>query len=227
MKDITNAIEALKNGDDSAFEAIFNEYKNDLFFFALKITKNKEIAEEVVQETFLAMYQSIEKLQNIDGFKSWLFSICHNQCYKYIKKETADVLLDEDTFNIVLETSSDGSSELPEELLEAEMLKNIMTEMFDSLPPSQREAMILYYYKEMPVSDISDIMQVPVGTVKSYLNYGRKKIRQSVGDYEKANNVRLHGVSIFALMHFLQNGGENSSISSDLMTNLIKNKNFL
>ena len=222
----TDAIEALKNGDDSAFEIIFNEYKNDLFFFALKITKSREIAEEVVQETFLAMYQSIEKLQNIDSFKSWLFSICHNQCYKYIKKENNDVLLDEDTFNIVLETSSDGSSDLPEELLEAKMLKSIMVEMFDSLPQSQREAMILYYYKEMPVSDISDIMQVPVGTVKSYLNYGRKKIKQSVGDYEQANNVRLHGVSMFALMHLLQNGSENSSISSDFISNLIKSKNF-
>lgn len=79
-------IERAKQKNNEAFEIIYNEYKNDLYFFALKATKNQQSAEDAVQDTVIEMFKSIENLQQPQYLKSWLLGICNNVCHKQFQK---------------------------------------------------------------------------------------------------------------------------------------------
>lgn len=212
MTDIKDLVIKLKNGDAEAFEQLYEKYKNDVYFFAFKLTKNETAAEDVVQDTFLEVFNSINKLEKPESFKSWLFSICHHKCYAKNRKESKEMLLSEDNDFIFDDIADEDTETMPEELLESNAFKEIIENMFDTLPETQREAMILYYYKELSVSQIAEIMECSQGTVKSYLNYGRKKMKACVEKFEKDNNIKLHSFSPALLLVLLFNNHSPSEL---------------
>lgn len=86
MRDESHLIEMVKQKDEEAFELIYNEYSNLIYYIAFSIVKNKEDAEEVVQDTFLNMLKSIETYSGKNKFKQWLMQIARNLSYNKVTR---------------------------------------------------------------------------------------------------------------------------------------------
>lgn len=193
-----------QNGDSKSMNILFNEFYNDVYYFALKTVKSEDIACDVTQETFIEIIRTINNLQEPVAFVTWMKQITYHQCTRYFKKKK-DVLVDEDEDgNTIFDTLKEDRVEfIPDEALEQKEFKETILEIIDSLSEEQRSAIMMYYFDELSVKEIAEIQGVSEGTVKSRLNYGRKAIKNSVEEYEKKNGVKLHALPFFPLFKWL------------------------
>lgn len=197
-------VTAAQSGDGDAMNALFSEFYNDVYYFALKTVKDEDLAGDITQESFVEIINTIGDLKEPAAFVKWMKQITYHQCTRYFKKKK-DVLVDEDeegntVFDIVAEERTEF---IPDEALDQKDFQKTILAMLDELSEEQRAATLLYYYDELSVKQIAEIQGVSEGTVKSRLNYARKSIKNSVETYEKKNNVKLHSFAFLPFMFWL------------------------
>ena len=169
---LIKTVTAAQRGDVGAINTLFNEYYNDVHYFAYKTVKDAHLADDITQETFIEVIRTIKNLEAPAAFVSWLNKIAYHQCSRYFRKKR-DVLAPEDeNGNSPLDSIEEENSEfIPDEALEKEELRRTIMTMLDTLTEEQRSAVILRYYDELSVKEIAKIQGVSEGTVKSRLNY--------------------------------------------------------
>jgi len=177
------------------FEEVAMEHIDSLYNMALRLVFNKEEAEDLVQETYLKAYRFFNTFQKGTNIKAWLFKILRNTFInKYRKKvATPGELFYEDieTLNSTVTYEQEGKTGELTDTLESKYndLGNIMEDdvkhAIDSLPIEYREAILLSDVEELSYQDIAEITNVPIGTVKSRLNRGRKLLQKSLWEYAK------------------------------------------
>lgn len=167
-------VQQFLDGDVQAFNQIFLHYRNAVHFFALRISNSSADAEEIVQDTFTAIYQNIDSLQNVDSFHSWLFSIVYNKSINLVNKNNNQPSIE---INPVLENIFPNSIQLEEQVLTKEAVSVIETS-FDQLPDNLRYIAILYYLYDLKVKEIATILEISEGTVKSRLSTIRSKTKR-------------------------------------------------
>lgn len=197
-------VKAMQAGDQSAAGQLYEASYQDIYYFIFKTVKEKELAEDLTQDTFIKIMENIGNLQEPEAFQGWSRQIAYHCCTAYFRKHK-ELLADEnEDGDTVFDTLTEENEEfIPHEALDKEDLKKTILAMIDSLPQEQRSALLLRYYEELPVSQIARIQGVSEGTVKSRLNYGRKCVRKSVEDYEKKNGIKLHSFAILPLLLWL------------------------
>ena len=196
-------VTSAQSGKSEAMNELFSEFYNDVYYFALKTVKDSEIACDITQETFIEIINTIDKLKEPVAFVTWMKQITYHQCTRYFKKKK-DVLVDEDEdgntlFDSLVDESEDS---VPAEVYEKEEFRKTILGMIDELSEEQRSAVMMYYFDEMPVGEISKVQEVSEGTVKSRLNYARKAIKKSVESYEAKYGIKLHGIAFMPLFRF-------------------------
>lgn len=196
-----------QQGDNEALNSLFNEFYNDLYYFALKTVKDDETALDVTQEAFVEIINTLGNLKEPAAFVTWAKQITYHQCTRYFKKKK-DVLVDEDEDgNTVFDTLKEENAEfIPDEALDKADFKKTVMAILDELSEEQRSATMMYYFDEMSVRQIAEIQGVSEGTVKSRLNYARKAIKNSVEEYEKKHNIKLHAIPFFPFFKWLFEG---------------------
>ena len=205
-KDVLTPIVAkAQQGDSEALDALFKETYNDVYYFALKTVKDETLAADITQETFITIFQNLQKLNDPVAYPAWSRQITYRHCLQYLKKQNRETVADENEDGSTLFDSieEDRTEFIPEDDLDQDDFKKTIMAMVDSLPEEQRTAVLLYYYDELSVKQIAEIQNVTEGTVKSRLNYGRKAIKSSVDDYEKKHNIKLHCAGVFPLLAWL------------------------
>ncbi|WP_055070175.1 sigma-70 family RNA polymerase sigma factor [Clostridium massiliamazoniense] len=168
--EIKDKVKKAIKGDDEAFEYIINSCKEKLYRTAFAYVKNEEQALDIVQETVYKAYISIGKLKNPEYFNIWITRILINNALTIIKKNSKVVYLDNDELiNSVIanEVNSDEKIYIWQALEELEL--------------KHREVIVLKYFDDLTVTEIAGVLGYPVGTVKTYLNKGLKKLREFVG----------------------------------------------
>jgi RNA polymerase sigma-70 factor (ECF subfamily) len=161
-------------GDEVAFEALFHQYKNLVYKTAYLMLESRKDAEDALQEIFLKVHQSLSSYQPAKGaFTTWLHRITVNYCLNRRRKRRF-FLFSLDLFSATLRW--EGRS--PEDQVADQALEEALGKLSDKL----RVVVILRYYHELPYAEISTILDVPVGTVKSRLNSALKKLRLRLGD---------------------------------------------
>ena len=201
---LIRVVTAAQGGDNEALNTLFNEFYNDVYYFALKTVKDSDLACDITQETFVEIINTLDKLQEPAAFVTWMKQITWHQCTRYFKKKK-DVLVDEDEEgNTIFDTLAEDKAEfIPDEALDQQDFRKTILGMIDQLSEEQRAATMLYYFDELSVKQIADIQGCSEGTVKSRLNYARKSIKASVEAYEKKNGVKLHCVGVLPLLLWL------------------------
>ena len=184
-----------ENNRRKEFEDIAMEHVDSLYSMAIRLVFNKEEAEDLVQETYLKAYRFFNTFQKGTNIKAWLFKILRNT---FINKYRKMVNLPSEIFyedvesvnsNLSYKQESD-SGELTD-TLESKYIElgNLMEDdvkrAIDSLPIEYKEAILLSDVEELSYSDIAEITNVPIGTVKSRLNRGRKLLQKSLWEYAK------------------------------------------
>lgn len=204
---LVSLVTKAQQGDNEALNCLFNEFYNDLYYFALKTVKDDETALDVTQEAFVEIINTLGNLKEPAAFVTWAKQITYHQCTRYFKKKK-DVLVDEDEEgNTVFDTLKEEKSEfIPDEALDKADFKKTVMGILDELSEEQRSAVMMYYFDEMSVKQIAEIQGVSEGTVKSRLNYARKAIKNSVEDYEKKHNIKLHAIPFFPFLKWIFDG---------------------
>ena len=172
-------------GDARALEVLYDRYSSVVFSFALRLVQDRQLAEEVLQEAFFRAWQQGQGFSAKKGtFVTWLLSITHNLAIDEIRKrrrrpQKAESEEPEAILAAVADTST-GADVEDEVWLGA--LRQTMTVALASLPPAQREAIELAYYQGLTQREIAEVLNEPLGTIKTRMRLGLQKLREALGN---------------------------------------------
>lgn len=191
---LLDVVALVKRGDTMAFEELYRLTYKYAYFHARSILHDDNEAWDLVQETYIAVYQHIDSLREERYVKSWISGIVFNLGMKRLRKKR-DLLVDEENdflFDALEDENTDGS---PEKALDSKETAAIVREVIDRLPALQKAAVIAYYFDEKSVSDIAREAMCSENTIKSRLNYARKAMKEGIEHKERQMGVKLHVVT--------------------------------
>lgn len=149
---------------------LMNTYGNDVIRIAFTYLKQKELAEDVAQDVFIKCYEKMDSFRNDSSYKTWLIRITVNRCKDVLKSWHYKNLFFTDFFKHNHQTVS-ANDHHEDELISLHVLK---------LPIKQREVIILFYYQNLSIEEISDLLEINANTVKTRLHRGRQKLKESL-----------------------------------------------
>jgi len=190
MKEI---IISAKNGDSEAFGSLYESCRNAGLSVAKQYVKNDTDAEDMYQDAFLKAMENIDRFDENREFGPWLNTIIANTCKDFLGKKRPmnfTDMSDEETEFVDTIESSDVSS-LPESVYVRKEMLQIVDGIVETLPNEQKEATVLFYFKDFSVKQVAKYQKVSEDTVKSRLNYSRKKVEQATKDYEKKHGIKI------------------------------------
>jgi RNA polymerase sigma-70 factor (ECF subfamily) len=171
----------VQRGDKESFGPLMERFEGKLLRYGTKFLRAPEDVEDIVQDVFVSVYQSIQSFDPMQKFSPWIYRVAHNHFVNAIKKHSRNplTLLD---FDILL------SHTVHEDPLQAEKDRKEMKEMIDrglnEISDKYREILILYYLEEMQYKEIAEILQVPTGTVGIRIRRAKEALQVA---YKKMN----------------------------------------
>ncbi|MCW8965954.1 MAG: RNA polymerase sigma factor [Candidatus Pacearchaeota archaeon] len=168
-------IDRASKGDQKAFSELFHEYKEMVYRVVYKLLGNSEETNDAVQQTFIELYKSLPGYAGKSKFTTWLYRIAVNVSIQFFRKRR---VRDKDQpFNPEVHTDSTTESDHP---LEKKELRKQIEEALASLHIRKRTVVVLHDIENRTMEEISDIIGVPVGTIKSRLFYGREELKKKL-----------------------------------------------
>ena len=167
-------------GDQKAYAELLERYRDAIYFMLLKMVNNKSDAEDLTIEAFGKAFKSIHQYAPSFAFSTWLFKIATNNCIDFIRKRKANIIsIDHPTEDVEGVTSIPASNLLsggldPEESLIKHQNIQLVKEVVSKLKPRYRKLIELRYFKEYSYEEISDELELPLGTVKAQLFRARE-----------------------------------------------------
>lgn len=163
-------IKNLKKGREDAYRQLVDEYGNKLLRTCYLILKDREEAEDVVQETFIKVFKKIDTFKEKSGLYTWIYSIALNLSRDKMR-------IKQDTLTLIDEWIGNDDVESHVEMkIDRELLRKEIFEM-NSL---YREVLVLFYFEEFSIKEISNLLNEKEGTIKSKLSRGRNILRESL-----------------------------------------------
>lgn len=157
------------DGDNASFDKILNRYLKSVFNFIYRFSGGIAEAEDLTQETFFKAWKYLNKFNQKDNFKTWLFTIARNTAIDFLRKKkdlSFSDFNDEDGENVITETLADPSASPVEDFKIVE--KNELIErLLNKLAPKYREVLLLHYSHDLTFDEIGKILKKPLDTVKS------------------------------------------------------------
>ncbi len=170
-------VRAFLEGDKQAFNRLVQLYQTKIFNLALNYVKNQEEAKDLAQDIFVTVYKSLPGLREREKFTSWLYQIAINHCRNRYKKLSrrgyfSNLSLDDDeTFIQIV------GDEGPEKSLQRQNTIRLVRAAIDAMGEAEREILLLRDLQELAYEEISAILGIPLGTVKSKLNRARSSLK--------------------------------------------------
>lgn len=208
--ELAQLVQKARQGDKKAQEGLYLATNSAAYFVAMKITKDEEESLDIVSDSYIKAFASLDKLENDEKFPAWFNQIVANRCRDYLKKAKPMHLSDmtEDGEDFELE---DIDGEIPDELLENKDVIECVRSVVESLPEEQRMCVILRYYDEMSLQEIADTLEISLGTVKSRLSRASKKMRDEIERLEKEENKKFRCIIPFFWLRAGLEGMENET----------------
>ncbi len=161
------------NGDVNAFAFLVEKYKHMVYTLTIRIVKNKEEAEEISQDVFVKSFQNLANFKGDSKFSTWLYKIAYytsldtlRRIKKHVRSENIETIMDSD-----LEDVQDAM-----EILQDEHRKKVINEALLKLNEQERIILTLFYFEELSIKEISDIVNLKADNIKIKLFRGRKKL---------------------------------------------------
>lgn len=169
-----------KNGELTAFEEIVKIYEQQIYSFVFRMVGNKSDAEDLTQEAFLRLYLHIDEYNPDKNFEAWLYTITRRIVYDWLRKKKSSretFVLDDPNSNSSKVLSQDGS-EKNIKRTEEDISKIIDIEnALSHLSPNYREVLLLFYWEGYSYAEISEIIDVPLNTVKTLIRRAKVSIK--------------------------------------------------
>lgn len=174
-------VEKSMDGDLDAFEELVLLFDKKVYNYCLRMTNNRNDAEDLAQEVFLKVYKNLKNFRKDSKFSTWIYRIAYNTCVDNYRKKRFKLLplnkiIDEEQQEI--DIPSPGP--LPEEQVISNEKYSLIKECIAQLKPRYKSAIILRDIHNYSYREIAEILDVPIGTVKSDINRGRALLRKAL-----------------------------------------------
>ena len=171
-------IDAARQGDQDAFEALVRLYEKRVFALTMRMCKNPEDAAEAAQEAFLSAWQGLRFFRGESSFSTWLYRLASNACVDLLRREgrhraAAGPSLNDEELNLDVPDTARS----PQEEAERKELGRQIEAGLQALSPDHRQVLILREMHQLSSDAIAETLSLDVGTVKSRINRGRKQLR--------------------------------------------------
>ena len=184
-------VNAVRNGDESAFEELVRRYDGKLYRLAQGIIHNHEDAEEVVQAAFLKAYLNLYRFQRNSKFSTWLVRIALNESFMKLRKRRgileqsidSNVLSDSDSTRLPFDVADWAPN--PEAQYRATELREILISTLQRLTPALKIVFVLRDIEEYSLSETSEILNLSATAVKTRLSRARLQLREELSKYFK------------------------------------------
>ena len=193
-EDDAQLIHEILSGDEAAFSRLIQKYQKSVHALAWRKIGDFHDAEEITQDIFLQVYKKLSTLKDPNQFAGWLYVIANRHCIAWMRKRKPTVQSLEETS--VKEREKSDYERYVSEQREAEAIerrREIVEELLEKLPESERTVVTLYYLGEMTLKEIGNFLGVSVNTIASRLQRARKRLR---ADQELLIQETLGGVQL-------------------------------
>lgn len=178
---VKKRIKQVKSGDQNAYAEIVELYKDKVYRICYRMLGNPHEAEDIAQEAFIRAYININSYDINRKFSTWLYRIATNLSIDRIRKKKPDYYLDaqiEGTEGLDMYSQIAADGPLPEEDVESLELQEWVQGEILALPVKYRSAITLKYLEDLSLKEISEILELPIGTVKTRIHRGREALRK-------------------------------------------------
>jgi RNA polymerase sigma-70 factor, ECF subfamily len=180
---VNKRIKQVLRGDQDAFAEVIELYKDKVFQICFRMLGNRHEAEDISQEAFIRAYVNIHTFNQKRKFSTWLYRIATNLCIDRIRKKKPDYYLDAEvkgTEGLTMYSQVAAEGQLPEEEVEEMELQAEIQRQILKLPDKYRSVIVLKYIEELSLQEISEILDLPLGTVKTRIHRGREALRKQL-----------------------------------------------
>lgn len=184
-------VQRVREGDTAAFAELYKATNKRIYALCIRFLKNRQDAEDVMQETYLSAFRHLPQLADARKFRSWLEQIAANQCRNFLKKKVP-VPTEPQTLEELLTEEADML--FTDETDKRSVIMGILREELSEL---QYQTVLLYYFKQHSVSEIAEMMDCTENAVKNRLSTARSKIKAGVERYQNEQKDKLYSLLPF------------------------------
>jgi RNA polymerase sigma-70 factor (ECF subfamily) len=178
---------AIARQDNQAFRALYDATSSKLFGFALRILVKRELAEEVLQESFVSVWNNAASYQaGLAAPMTWMTTIVRNKAFDLLRRVDATVEIDADTFDKDVMDALESTDPTPIEALQISADSKALARCFARLEGLHRQAIALAFYHDLSHSEVAEQMKLPIGTVKTWVRRGLERLRLCLTKLEQA-----------------------------------------
>tara|TARA_Y100001970_G_scaffold199304_1_gene242447 strand:- start:370 stop:945 length:576 start_codon:yes stop_codon:yes gene_type:complete len=177
-------IALFQSGDINAYNELVERYKERLFNFVLRYFNNREQAEDVVQDTLIKLYTHASYYKNVAKFSTWIFTIAKNNALTELRKnkrKRTESLWTEDGNPLDINSKEQSLDQKTHN----EFAINQLNRFLDEIPENFRMAVVLRDFQELSYDEISKILEIPIGTIKSRINRGRIQLAEKMKHFKE------------------------------------------
>ncbi|HEV3048698.1 MAG TPA: sigma-70 family RNA polymerase sigma factor [Longimicrobium sp.] len=182
-----------QQGSEKAYRELLGRFQRPVFSIIYRMIRDREQAEDLAQETFVRVFNNIDRYDPRYKFSSWIFKIATNLTIDHIRRKELDTVSIDGSRNAVTAEQIEATSitiaspdENPEELLEAKELGEEIESAISKLRPEYRAAILLRHVDGREYQEIAEILSLPLGTVKTYIHRGRNELREQLQHLREA-----------------------------------------
>lgn len=172
-------LEQARGGDEAAFLSLYERYRAAVYRFAFRLLGSAALAEDVAHDCFLSLLKQPQLFDPARAsLRTYLYAAARNLALKQFRRQRGEAVLDD----CVNEPRAPAAEQPLDQLLAAE-LAEVVRQGVESLPPLQREALVLFEYEELSLAEIAEVVGADVGTVKARLWRAREGLRKTLAPY--------------------------------------------
>ncbi|MDE6024034.1 MAG: sigma-70 family RNA polymerase sigma factor [Lachnospiraceae bacterium] len=203
--DFRTLVEQVLSGNQDAWSNLYQMTYQKIYYTCICLVKNEQDALDMVQEAYTSAWEHLGELKDRQQFEAWLIRIAVNKCKNLLKKTNMFYLNDADAME---DCEEENENFLPESYAaQQEKRQLVFYIMSNVLSETLYRTVILFYFDEMTIQEIAELMECPVGTVKYRLNAARRKIKEGVLAYEQQSGEKIYsvaGIPFLALLFHYQ-----------------------
>ena len=174
-------------GEESAYRELIRRYERPLFSLLYRMVRDRELAEDLAQETFVKALNAIESYRPEFKFSSWIFKIANNAAIDHLRRRELDTLSLEGSPHAETPEAVEATAlqigdrqESPLDTVEARELGGQIEQAIGQLRPEYRSCILLRHVEGRAYEEIAEILNLPLGTVKTYIHRARNELRQAL-----------------------------------------------
>ncbi len=171
-----------KKGSMEAFESLVRKYQKSIYYLCRIMTGTHQSADDLSQETFVNAYFSLSSFKEGTNFFPWIRKIAVNKTLNYLKKRKREFPLDRSTAEKTLNPGPQVNDK-PLDTLHIQELNTKLRESIHGLPDEMKSVFVLKVFEDMSYKEISDTLNIPLGTVMSRLNRARQRLKSSLSEF--------------------------------------------